>query len=197
MTLSQLYGSVMFVLISFNEPTKPLSCGQASCYLLLARLQMPVTMQDLDQDFAELRTEASFHELQSVLQKHGLPTIPWKLDWEDFQPIRGPFIAHVNDPKTQFRHYHLAEWKGSELVIVDPLATKPLPVGTASRLEAYRKTISGNVLVPSIGVPRAWHWRGHLKFGSIIVVVGMWTFWLLLHQRAAKRGSMKVADRQL
>ena len=182
----QLYGSLALVLISFGEPVEPLSCGQASCYLLLTRLQMPVTMTDLDQDFASLKAEASFHELQSVLKNHGLTTTPWKLDWEDFRSIRGPFIAHLDDPKSQFRHYHLAEWKGSELVILDPLATKPVPIGTDAGFEAYRKAISGNVLVPSTGVPGSWQWRNRLRIGSIVLVAGVAVFWWLLHRRAVR-----------
>lgn len=197
MVTSQFYGSLALVLISFSEPVQPLSCGQASCYLLLTRLQMPVTMTDLDQDFANLKPEASFHELQSVLKKHGLPSTPWKVDWADIQSIRGPFIAHIDDPKSQFRHYHLAEWKGSELVILDPLAAKPIPIGTEAGFEAYRKAISGNVLVPSTGVPHSWQWRSRLRIGSIVLAAGVGILWFLLHRRAVTSRSVMVAKQQV
>lgn len=197
MVISQLYFSLTLLLISFSEPVQPLSCGQASCYLLLARLQMPVTMAELDQDFADLKAEASFYELQSVLKKHGLPTTPWKLGWKDFQSIRGPFIAHIDDPKSQFRHYHVAEWRDSELVILDPLATRPIQVGTASGLEAYRKVISGNVLLPDAEALRPWQWRSRLRIGSILLVVGVGTVWVLRKRRTVKFRSAMVAEQQI
>lgn len=193
----RLYSSLAIVLTSFSEPAEPLSCGQASCYLLLTRMQMPVTMTDLDQDFARLKSAASFHELQSVLKTRGLPTTAWSVDWEDFRSIRGPFIAHIHNPKSQFRHYHLAEWRDTELVILDPLAAKPISVGTEAGFEAYRKAISGNVLVPSSGVPRSWQWRGRLRIGSIAVVVGGGILWFLLHRRALKSRSVMVAEQQV
>ena len=197
MITSQFYASLALLLISFSEPVKPLSCGQASCYLLLTRLQMPVTMTDLDQDFAKLKSEASFHELQSVLKTHGLTTTPWKLDWQDLRSIRGPFIAHLDDPKSQFRHYHLAEWKGSELVILDPLATKPIPIATDAGFDAYRKAISGNVLVPSTGVPHSWQWRNRLRIGSIVLAAGVGILWFLLHRHSVKSRSVMVAKQQV
>lgn len=197
MITSQFYGSLALLLISFNEPVEPLSCGQACCYLLLTRLQMPVTMTDLDQDFAKLKSESSFLELQAVLEGHGVPTTVWKLDWDDVRSIRGPFIAHLDDPKRQFRHYHLAEWRDSELVILDPLAAKPIQVTTDSGLEAYRKAISGNVLVPDTGVPRSWQWRSRLRIGSIVLVAGVGILWFVLQRRARRLRSVMVAKQQV
>lgn len=186
MIVSQLCGSLALLLVSFNEPAEPLSCGQASCYLLLTRLQVPVAMADLDQDFANLPTEASFRELQTVLERHGVAASSWKLDWDDVRSIRGPFIAHLNDPKRDFRHYHLAEWRDSGLVILDPLAANPIEIGTGAGLETYRKAITGYVLVPSTGVPSSWQWRSRLRMGSIVLVGVVAVFWVVLHRRSVR-----------
>lgn len=189
MIAPQFYGSLALFLTSFCEPVEPLSCGQSCCYLLLTRLQQPITMADLDQDFAKLKTESSFRELQRVLERHGVPTSSWKLDWDDVRSIRGPFIVHIDEPKSQFRHFHLAEWRGSELLVLDPLAARPIQVTTDSGLEAYRKAISGYVLVPNSGVPHSWQWRNQSKMATIVLATGVAVLWLFWHRRAVKSRS--------
>lgn len=183
----QSYSFLALLLISFNEPDEPVSCGQSCCYLLLTRLQQPITMADLDQDFARLNTETSFHDLQIVLESRGVPVTPWKLEWADIQAIRGPFIVHIDDPKSQFRHYQLAEWRGPDLIVLDPLAAKPIQASTPSVLEAYRKLISGNVLVPEAGVPRSWAWRRMLRTTAVALIPAVCMAWFLWHRRERAR----------
>lgn len=188
MIASQICASLVLLLISFGEPVEePVSCGQSCCYLLLTRLQQPVTMADLDQDFAKLNTETSFHDLKIVLESRGVPVTPWKLEWADIQTIRGPFIVHIEDPKSQFRHYQLAEWRGSDLIVLDPLAAKPIQVSTSAVFEAYRKLISGNVLVLNGGVPRSWVWRSMLRTTAIVLIPTIFLAWFLWYRRDSAR----------
>lgn len=189
MILSDFCGSFLLALASFIEPVDPLTCGQACCYLLLTRLQVPVAMSDLDRDFGDLKRESSFRELQIVLKRYGTETSAWKLNGDEFCSIRGPFIAHIDDPKTHFRHYHVAEWRGAELVMLDPLAAKPISIKTDLELDAYRKAISGYVLVPNAGIPYSWQWQTLLSTAPIILVAGAAIFLWLLCRRAMKTRS--------
>ena len=185
MSISPFCVSLTLLLASFSESIEPLSCGQASCYLLLTRLGVPITIVDLDQEFSQSKSESSFRELQLVLENHGVAATPWKLDWEQFRSIRGPFIAHIDDLKTHFRHYHVAEWKGSELVILDPLATNPIHIAADSGFAAYRNAFSGHVLVPASEVPHLWQWQSQLRIGSILLaIVGIPAFGVLRHKRS-------------
>lgn len=134
----------------------PLSCGQSSCYLLASRLGKAVTLEELAPHFLDKRPESSMSDLQQALHAFSIETIPWKLNWEDFQKIHGPMICHLAPSGKDVRHFHVAEWRAGELWILDPLAAHPIRI-SPDLFPQYRQSFSGNVLVPSNAVP--WTWR--------------------------------------
>lgn len=145
---------------------RPVSCGQSSCYLLATRLGRDVTLEQFDPQFLNNRPESSLNDLQRALRAFSVNTVAWNVLWVDFQRIRGPMICHLASSGNEMRHFHVAEWRGGELWILDPLATHPIRI-TADMLPQYQKSFSGRVLVPVSAVP--WTWR---VFGA------GWGIWL-------------------
>lgn len=157
-----------------SEPSfdseRPLSCGQASCFLLLSLLGHQVTLDSLDGEFERLPVESSFADLQQTLQRFGVDSSVWQLNWPDFQQIQGPMICHLTNEKNGQRHFHVAQWHGSDLVVFDPLAAHPIRI-TADRVSQYQDTFSGTVLVPTSGIPI--HWRLFSASTTVLMVVAI------------------------
>lgn len=175
---------------SVNESNRPLSCGQSSVFLLLSQLGCAVPLDELDREFRNQTADASFTDLQRALNNFGVNASAWRVTWSDFQKIQGPMICHLAFEINGLQHFHVAEWRGSELVVLDPLAAHPILL-TADQFSHYQKAFRGEVLVPISGVPMHWRIATHSKTVFIVAIAGLLGWYVhrqrLLHPRKASR----------
>lgn len=150
-----------------------LSCGQASCFLLLSQLGRETTLEELDADFSKPEA-ATLDDLSNALKRCGVPTTAWNVSWVRFREIQGPVICHLKNPREHIGHFQVAEWQGPELVILEPLSPHPVRLTLENAEQLYRNAFSGNVLIPNVSIP--WHWRfsaGRWQWiGLVIAVLG-------------------------
>lgn len=134
----------------------PRSCGESSCYLLMALLGREDSIETVVSRFTAEPHDKSFGDIQAVLQSFGVNTLGYHVSWTQFRHLRGPVICQINAVRNDLKHFHVALWIDEELVVLDPVAVHPIRI-PPEQWPQYQKVFEGNVLVPTNQIP--WTWR--------------------------------------